>query len=263
MKRQITFVLALFCLLGLTGCKKETHLEIGHAASLSLRSGLTGDAAEIIDTEVIAYITENLNAIAFEKGRLQNEGENGYAYSLRWYDENQTRVASLYVMDECTVVYDGRYYNGMEADNEIDTEYLRMLTEKQDSEPIPDAPEDTWGVTMTARDVTPAGLTLVIRHSGNAPAGQLETGSYFWVEVRDGDVWKAVPEVPLEDGIERGWTSIAYLIPVNDSREDKVNFTWLYGELPAGQYRIGKEIMLFRGTGDYDKQTYYAEFEIK
>lgn len=31
---------------------------------------------------------------------------------------------------------------------------------------------------------------------------------------------------------------------------------------PAGKYRIGKEIMDFRSTGDYDTNTYYANFEV-
>lgn len=258
MKKWIALLLALICLGALVACKKETHLEIGHAASLSLRSGLTGEAAEIMDAQVIAYITDNLNAITFEKGRWANEGENGFAYSLSWYDEKQTRIASLVVMDEYTVVYDGRYYSGMEADNEIDTEYLRMLTEKQDGEPIPDAPENIWGVTMTAKDVTSTGLTLAISHSGNATDGQLETGSPYWVEKWQDGAW-----VSLDDGTERVWSMEAWLIPFNDSRKNEVRWVNLYGELPAGQYRIGKEVMLFRGTGDYDEQNYYAEFVIE
>lgn len=261
MKKWITLTLALACVLALTACKKETHLEIGQATSISIYSGLRGDSVSVTDADEIAYITDNINAVTFEKGRRQNEGENGYAYSLSWYDENLTRIASLYVMDEYTVVHDGRYYNGMEADNEIDTDYLRVLLEAQYSEPIPDAPEDTWGVTMTAEDVTSTGLTLVIRHSGVELDGQLGTGEAYWVEVRNGDVWNRV--APSEDGVIRVWNAIARLIPANDKSESIVNLEWLYGELPAGQYRIGKEIMLFRGTGDCDEQNYYAEFVIQ
>lgn len=38
---------------------------------------------------------------------------------------------------------------------------------------------------------------------------------------------------------------------------------WLYGTIPNGKYRIGKEIMDFKGPGDYDNAIYFAEFEIK
>ena len=55
----------------------------------------------------------------------------------------------------------------------------------------------------------------------------------------------------------------AYLIPMNDVTEWKVEWGWLYGELPVGKYRIGKEIMDYRDTGDYDTEVIFAEFEIK
>jgi len=62
-----------------------------------------------------------------------------------------------------------------------------------------------WGITLTAENVTPSGLTLVSEQSGGENIAQLETG----------------------------------------------------------EYRIGKEFMSFRGTGDFDKQVIYAEFSIK
>ena len=38
---------------------------------------------------------------------------------------------------------------------------------------------------------------------------------------------------------------------------------WLYGELPTGNYKIGKEIMDFRASGNYDKAVYFAQFNIQ
>ena len=52
------------------------------------------------------------------------------------------------------------------------------------------------------------------------------------------------------------------MIPENSKVEWQVNWAWLYGQLSPGKYRIGKNIMYFRGTGDYDQKMYYAEFEI-
>ena len=62
---------------------------------------------------------------------------------------------------------------------------------------------------------------------------------------------------------EVAWTSEAWLIPMNDEVEKEVNWEWLYGKLPSGNYRIGKGVMDFRGPSDYDSAMYYAEFEIK
>ena len=262
MKKWITLTLALACVLALTACKQETHLEIGQATRISIYSGLRGDSVSVTNADEITYITDNINAITFEKGRRQNEGENGYVYSLHWYDEDRL-IADLVIMDEYTAVCDGYYYNGMEADHEIDTDYLLALLEAQYSEPIPDALEDTWGVSMTVKDAISTGLTLVISHSGVEPEGELSTGIPYWVEVNRDSAWYQIPQAPPEDGIDRVWNDLAYIIPANGSWEQKVSLEWLYGELPSGTYRIGKEIMLFRGTGDYDEQTYYAEFEIQ
>ena len=52
------------------------------------------------------------------------------------------------------------------------------------------------------------------------------------------------------------------MIPKNDTCQWEVNWEWLYGNVPNGKYRIGKEIMDFRATGDYDKVIYFTEFEI-
>lgn len=52
------------------------------------------------------------------------------------------------------------------------------------------------------------------------------------------------------------------MIYTNGATEWEVNWEYLYGELPAGEYRIAKKINDFRGTGDYDTYTYYAEFTI-
>ena len=40
----------------------------------------------------------------------------------------------------------------------------------------------------------------------------------------------------------------------------EVNWEWLYGKLAPGKYRINKEVMDFRETGDFDKKIYSLEF---
>ena len=60
-----------------------------------------------------------------------------------------------------------------------------------------------------------------------------------------------------------GWDAVAWSISMGSMTEWQVDWEWLYGSLAPGHYRIGKEIMNFRGTGDYDKEMYYAEFEIE
>lgn len=115
------------------------------------------------------------------------------------------------------------------------------------------------GVTLTAEDVTPNGLTLVCTQSGGAPTGELQTGSRFWLEVYSEGNW-----FPVKDDMEDVfWTMEAWSIPRNKRVEWSVSWETLYGSLPTGHYRIGKEITDFRAGGDYDKYNCYAEFTVE
>lgn len=114
------------------------------------------------------------------------------------------------------------------------------------------------GITLTAKDVTPAGLTLVCTQSGGSPTGELMTGAPFWLESWVDGNWEPTPR----DMEEVAFTSEGWMIPMNDSVEWTVNLEWLYPNLGAGRYRIGKSVMDFRGTGDYDTYKCYAEFEL-
>lgn len=121
---------------------------------------------------------------------------------------------------------------------------------------------DAWGLAFTAKDVTPTGCTVVFAQSGGDPAGELETGSYYELEQYKNGQWTAVKTLfPEDDPVQ--WTDEAWFIDSNDSVEFTENWEWLYGKLPAGKYRIGKEIMYFRKTADFDKKMYYAYFEIE
>ena len=121
--------------------------------------------------------------------------------------------------------------------------------------------EETWGITLTVENITPTSAIIKCTQSGGAPTGELDTGSWYILENwTQENGWKEMPYVI--DG-EIGWTAEAWMIPMDSSCEWETNWEWLYGPIPAGRYRIGKEIMDFRGPGDYDKAIYYAEFSIE
>lgn len=121
---------------------------------------------------------------------------------------------------------------------------------------------DLWGLTLAAEDVTRNGCTVVFSQSGGCPTGELMTGSYYVVEKKDGDEWIGLP-FAVGDEVNIGWTDEGYNLPMGEECEFVINWEWLYGELSEGTYRIGKEVMDFRETGDYDKEMYYAQFDIK
>ena len=112
------------------------------------------------------------------------------------------------------------------------------------------------GVELHAEAVTDKGMTLVCTQSGGNPTGELQTGSEFWLEYRDEDgVWKEAETYELEFA----WDAAAWMIPMNDTVRWDVNWDWLYGSLPDGVYRIGKKIMDFRGTGDFDEYIVWSD----
>lgn len=120
--------------------------------------------------------------------------------------------------------------------------------------------QDPWGVKLTAKNITPSGLTIVCEQQDGEPTGELHTGSYYGLDVLKDGEWIAVDLLPMEH--ELAWTMEAWGIPANAETEWEVNWTHLYGELPAGTYRISKSITDFRGSGDFDKKIYYAGFDI-
>ncbi len=114
-----------------------------------------------------------------------------------------------------------------------------------------------WGLALTASSATPTGLTLTFTQSGGQPTGNLQYDSKYWLERKDGEGWTRM------SASEQFWTLEAYTIPMGGQTSQEVDWSWLYGQLLPGRYRIGKDVMDFREAGDYDTQDYYAEFEVK
>ena len=122
--------------------------------------------------------------------------------------------------------------------------------------------KSVWGITLTAKDVTPKGLTVVCTQSGGEPTGELSTGSFYTVQRMEDGAWKTVEYTAVDPDMV-AWTTEGWLIPPESTLEWEVDWTWLYNELPAGEYRIGKSVMDWRAPGDYDEVMLYAEFTVE
>ncbi len=133
-------------------------------------------------------------------------------------------------------------------------------TEVPENEMKPEISEsaepDDWGITLSVTDVTPTGLTVVFTQSGGNHTGELMTGSYYRLENKDKELAYIV------EG-DVAWTSEAYMIQKDGETEMQANWQWLYGTLEPGAYRIYKEVMDFRGPGDFDEKEYSAEFTVE
>lgn len=119
--------------------------------------------------------------------------------------------------------------------------------------------DEGLGLSLNVQNASSTGLTLEFIRDGGSPTGELQYGSSYWLQRLEDGRWRAVEHADPEQEI--GWTEEAYNIP-DEGRRQYVDWEWLYGRLPSGQYRIFKDVMDFRETGDYDMYSYYAEFEI-
>ena len=242
----------IFCILGMVGCgSSETYTikivvpagstadfvyseeEIsptGHVIKISSGEGLS-------DTEVILKTVEVKEENAYEPTYLtpglsvDMDVEKNAWFKIGVSMQNDT--------DEDKVVY-------------VEVEGVEVrIQEKKES-------ISNWGITFTAENITPTGVVIKCTQTGGEQTGELQTGSYFIVEIFNDGIWQEA-----DCFAEVAWTSEAWIIPMNAEVTWEVNWENLYGELSEGQYRIGKKIMDFRGPGDYDSAMHYAEFEIK
>ena len=104
---------------------------------------------------------------------------------------------------------------------------------------------------MTVKQGTASSTELTVMFENNSDR-QCLFGEYFGLEKKLNGSWYQIPYVI--DG-NYGFNSIGYDLAAGETRELVVKWDWLYGSLSTGEYRIVKDILDFRGTGDYD--TYY------
>lgn len=253
MKKYISFILSIICILSLVGCNTNSMNYI-----IENKPSVTGIVEEVHDNHIIVY------------SETADGYPNGSNWSISLNVENKDSYTEVAVGDEIVFYYDGM---AMETDPlQVSTVYaitLKTPTDRNKEERMLSSyfpPEfviidENWGVTLTAENITPTGAIIKCTQSSGETTGELQTGSWYIVENwTQEDGWKEMPYV-IDDEI--GWTAEAWMIPAEDTVEWEVRWEWLYGELPTGKYRIGKEIMDFRASGDYDKAVYFVEFEIE
>lgn len=132
-----------------------------------------------------------------------------------------------------------------------------VLVGRQTSIPVP----NRWGIAVEIRDITPVGLTMVCTQSGGEDTAQLQTGRSYVLEKEKAGEWVKLDYIPPEYNI--AWPAEAWPIEKGSTNTWDVNWEWLYGELRTGTYRIGWEFDSLSGSGDWEKETLYAEFVIE
>lgn len=129
------------------------------------------------------------------------------------------------------------------------------------SVPLADENFPNWGLTLSVKDVTPSGLTLVCTQSGGEITGELITGeSYCLMKVKN-KKGKYLPNVRGGYGFD--FNAVACMIPLNTDTEFNVDWKQMYGELKPGTYRLVKEFTEYRENGNHNEADYWVEFVIE
>ncbi len=240
MKKWLLVILALTAIVGLVACNKK---DAGEPDSLTGQDYFNAKVTQVNDSFILAEVTENVSgAISV-----------GTEVSISKKNISSEPYPELVVGDNIRVVYAGEV---LEKDPPGFQQIISVF--KLDENGVVDEGFPNWGLTLSVKDVTESGLTLVCTQSGGELTGELQTGSDYKLIVLK-EAWEDVPTI-IED---YGWDMIAYGVAKDDVTEFEYNWEWLYGKLPAGTYRMVKGFTEYRESGDYDNFAYWTEFEIK
>ena len=193
------------------------------------------------------YAIEYMASVVWQPNRKITIIDGDYQGYL--LNEKSTN-ANLY---EARIEYDGQLYVFTFLNKE---EYLK----KEDinnilNTVIFDDKINNNEVSLSIKDntLTSKGATIVIKNNTNM---EYNYGSEYYLEKQDGSKWVTIePKEPLN------WNDILYSIKFNESKEYNEDWSYAYGELSKGKYRLVKNISLKDATTG-EKETISVEFEI-
>jgi len=116
-----------------------------------------------------------------------------------------------------------------------------------------------WGIAMSFEPTGAGKGKLVIERSPEhgEPYGELITGEKYVIKRYDNGAWI---ECDYINGTPQ-WIMLAYSISENNVYTKEIDYSYIYGVLPPGRYRIYKEISENKTKGL--SETFYAEFTIE
>ena len=112
------------------------------------------------------------------------------------------------------------------------------------------------GVVMVIQDVSPSGLSFSFE---NSTENEYSYGSNFVLYTFRNNSWELVEPI-IENW---AFTMGGYLILPNSTTDNTaVDWEWLFGKLPSGEYKYQKEFLFIRNPGDFDTFVVSVEFSI-
>ena len=171
------------------------------------------------------------------------------------YDEHLPLYTALTLRvnysDAGTLTEEGDAMEGMNLPAVVDTPWTAEVNTLE-------------GVTLSMEKYTDTNGDLEINNllrlnyqSSDDVGKILQTGAWFTIQREIDGVWYDLAPIA-----EVGWHQVAYNVPAGETTVLPVKWEYLYGELPAGEYRIVISIQDWRAPGDFDAYYLADEFEI-
>ena len=109
-------------------------------------------------------------------------------------------------------------------------------------------------LSLKPNTLTSKGATFIIKNNSNE---DYTYGAEYKIQVKRDGQWQ---DIELDQPLV--WNSMAYSLISRGQREINVDFTYGYGELSKGQYRLVKDDLRKSVSHDSSAYSVYAEFEI-
>lgn len=125
MQRIIKIICIAICV-GLlsVACSSAKLFDTQDAAKIELRSGSTGDTADITDADIIGQITKNINSLRYKKVESSNDS-TGWSYSIKWFDADGNLTGEIMVLGGQAINYNCKFY--IVSNGNIGTQVLNDL----------------------------------------------------------------------------------------------------------------------------------------
>ena len=117
---------------------------------------------------------------------------------------------------------------------------------------------ENWGITVTAQDPTPLGVTLAYDIPDNLDGQITIPSNQTLLQLENGE-WVDVPPIVEEKDVI--WDFIKFIYPDDKAEYQRVEWERFYGRLEPGEYRIEKTLWLHKDGLGYQKE-YYVEFTV-
>jgi hypothetical protein len=115
-----------------------------------------------------------------------------------------------------------------------------------------------WDICLSAENVTPTGMTLVISGVGDATGGVVLCNDSFCLEVLTDRGWKPMP-YPEKPPFFPDMPEFSLVEPIRK----EMDWSSLYGQLPVGTYRLAKFMVVCPENAPSKQRIYYAEFQVE